>query len=275
MYSLTSAGVLAIDLARHPSGTAVAHAVDRVLALTGDDLQALDVREPAGHDVRERVLSRVQAPRVTTALVDLRAALAQGLPGRGAGDLLLAPLAGALLGGLADLHALVLREEPLVAAAPQARQVALDALTAAWAGRDADLGDLEQLRAPWAAALPGVPPSLPRRPWSDALDAVLDSLPHRSPVQWARSVRAHRRLRHGTRWSELMHDACWAAHRAGRVPDVARAHLAAARALRLSGASTGPESHVHSMLVVAAVQGVCLADVTDTRALLEAWEAGS
>src|SRR5206468_8711660 len=38
VYTLLSASILAIDLARHPSGTAVADTVDRVLALTAQDL---------------------------------------------------------------------------------------------------------------------------------------------------------------------------------------------------------------------------------------------
>jgi hypothetical protein len=72
-----------------------------------------------------------------------------------------------------------------------------------------------------------------------------------------------------------MHAACRAAFEADRLVAVARAQLAAARALRLSGASTGPEAHGIAMAVTAAVQAVCTSDVHDGRWLMSAWEAGS
>ena len=74
-----------------------------------------------------------------------------------------------------------------------------------------------------------------------------------------------------------MHQACRAAYDHGRLTDVARAQLAAARQLRLSGASTGPDTHALAMTVTAAVQATVLADLLVpglTHALLGAWEAG-
>ena len=72
-----------------------------------------------------------------------------------------------------------------------------------------------------------------------------------------------------------MHNACQAAYDAQRLTDVARAQLGAARALRLSGASTGPHAHAIAMAVTAAVQAVCTADLIDTTGLRGAWDAGS
>ncbi|MDP9496347.1 MAG: hypothetical protein M3P46_01530, partial [Actinomycetota bacterium] len=48
MYTLLSAGVLALDLARHPSGAAVADVAERVLALTPDELTDLADAAEAG-----------------------------------------------------------------------------------------------------------------------------------------------------------------------------------------------------------------------------------
>ena len=72
-----------------------------------------------------------------------------------------------------------------------------------------------------------------------------------------------------------MHEACAAVHEDGRVLEVARAQLAASRALRLSGASTGPDAAAHGMVLIAAVQAVCAADLLDTHPLRRAWDAGS
>jgi hypothetical protein len=88
-------------------------------------------------------------------------------------------------------------------------------------------------------------------------------------------VDEHRAQRTAQRWSVAMHEACVAIHADGRVLDVARAQLAASRALRLAGASTGVDAAAHGMILTAAVQAVCAADLLDTRALRRAWDAGA
>ena len=268
MYSLVSASVLAIDLARHPSGTAVADVVDRVLAL-----DELPVATPAADAVRQRVREACAGEqRATSALYDVTRGLSEGLPSVEQTRALATALSASLVGTLDDLLEMLrfeLREQPA-----DAVKVALDAVTAAWAGRSADLHDLAALRAPFAAALPAVPPALPERPWSARLRALLDEVPHRTDEQWARSLAAHRD-RAQPRWSGLVHDACQAAHDAGRVVEVARAQLTAARALRLSRASTSSDPQALAMVVTGAVQGVCTADLLDTSGLLRSWDAGS
>jgi hypothetical protein len=260
VYSLVSAAVLACDLARHPSGAAVADVVDRVLAL-GD----ADLGTPAPADVRERVLASLAgAPRMSRLLDGLTATLAEGLPSRRTSDVLLEAMTETPFGGLEDLHRMLASEG--------AGQVALDAVTVAWAGREADLHDLRQLRAPWVGATDPVPAALPRIP---GLDAILDAIPLRAPEQWQRTADAHGAHRGTLAWSQQMHAACWAAFDADRLVVTARAQLAAARALRLSGASTGPEAHAIAMAVTAAVQATCTGDLLDTRWLLGAWEAGA
>ena len=73
-----------------------------------------------------------------------------------------------------------------------------------------------------------------------------------------------------------MHASCAAAHDAGRVRYVARAQLAAARALATT--HTGVSPYSAGMVLTAAVQATCTADVVNENvisALRAAWEAGS
>lgn len=260
MYSLVSASVLACDLARHPSGAAVADVVDRVLVLGPQDLGT-----PAGAAVRERVLSSVAgAPRMSRLMDGVVLTLAEGLPESSTSAVLLEALTETPLGGLEDLHRMLEFEG--------ACQVALDAVTVAWAGRDADLHDLHELQRPWREAVDPVPPAPPS---FQGLSDLLESVSRRTPSAWTRTVDAHGAHRGSLAWSRAMHEACRAAFEADRLVDVARAQLAAARALRLSGASTGPDAHAVAMAVTAAVQGLCTRDLLDTRWLMGAWEAGS
>jgi hypothetical protein len=262
MYSLLSASVLACDLARHPCGAAVADVVDRVLALSpyGPWIRV----DPAPHAQRARVRSATPVRRFTGITA---AEIEEGTA--------LRTLAGSLLGDLEDLLGLLSREEPLRSAPAGVRQVALDAVTAAWAGRDADLDDLLALRRPWDALIDPVPPALPDRPWTAAVRDLLDEVPHRTDSQWARSAAAHRGGKPANRWSVAMHEACAAVAADGRVLEVARAQLAASRSLRLSRASTGVDPSAVAMVLTAAVQSVSAQDLLDTRALREAWDAGS
>ena len=260
MYSLVSASLLACDLARHPSGAAVADVVDRVLAL-GD----ADLGTEASEDVRARVLSSLAgAPRMSRLMDGVTATLAEGLPDSATSAVLLAALTETPLGGLEDLHDLLRREG--------AGQVALDAVTVAWAGRDANLHDLSELRRPWREAIDPVPPA---PPGFAGLPDLLDDVARRTPDRWRRTAGAHAASRGSRTWSRQMHEACRAAFEADRLVEVARAQLAAARALRLSAASTGPDAHAVAMAVTAAVQGLCTRDLLDTRWLMSAWEAGS
>ena len=268
MYSLVSAGVLACDLARHPSGAAGADGVARGRARAPAALAAPGPAAP--EEVRARVLSACTgSPRAGAVLDRLPAAFADGLPSRRTSEAVLTALTETLVGSLEDLLGMLERELPGV---PQA---ALDAVTVAWAGRVADLQDLARLRAPWAAGVPAVPAALPDTAYGESLRCLLEAVGRRTPQQWQRVVDAHGAHRGTFRWSTAMHRACQAAYDAGRLTDVARAQLAAARALRLSGASTGPDAHAVAMAVTGAVQAVCTADLAPCPDLMSAWEAGS
>jgi hypothetical protein len=277
VYSLVSASVLAIDLARHPSGAAVADVVDRVLALAPHELAAMT--QPASDAPRQRVLDRMAlAPRMSTLMGGVAATVADGLPSSQVNRTILDALNETLLGGLHDLLELLRHEPPLQHAPAAAVQVALDAVTVAWAGREADLEDLAALHGPWVRAISPVPPSLPEAAHTERLRVLLDEIGRRTAKQWQRVADAHGAQRGGLRWSTAMHEACRAAFDHDRLVDVARAQLAAARALRLSGASTGEEAHAIGMAVTAATQATCTADVLEVdvhHALMMAWEAGS
>ncbi len=271
MYSLVSSSLLAIDLARHPRGAAVAYAVDRVLALTPEELRGLT--HPAAKDVRERVEMTAAGPRMSLLLRGVSGTLVLGLPEAAASRTIVQALAETLMGSLTDLHDLLRREKPLCEATPEQAQVALDAVTAAWAGATA-LHDHAALTAAWERAVNPVPPALAGSSYRGELLDVLDEVSRRTPAQWTATARSQQ----GRPWSADMHVACWAAYDSGRLTQVARAQLAAARALRLSGASTGEDAHVTAMAVTAVVQAVCTHDVAPsatTQALRAAWDDGS
>jgi hypothetical protein len=272
VYSLVSSAVLAADLVRHPHASRLADTLDRVLALTHQETCGL--RGPADPEVRRRALDAcTDPPRVSAELGEL---LAEGVP---AGE----PLAGlvtrleeALLGSLDDLHAMVLREEPVRSLPAEARQVVLDALTAAWAGPEVSLRDVRALVSPWEAAIDPLPPALPERPWSRALRDLLEEVPRRTPEQWRTSGGHQRRAGRSLRWSEALHESSKAAWGCGRLHDVARAQLAGTRALAL--AHTGVSPYAAARVLTAAVQAVCTQDVLEPGvrdALWADWEAGS
>ena len=272
MYSLVSSAVLAADLARHPHGSRVADTLDRVLALTPHECSGLVA--PADEQVRRRVLATCRSERAVPALEQVAGALETAAPSATALSGLATRLEGALLGSLEDLHAMVIREDPVAGLPPYAQQVVCDALTAAWAGSEAALRDVLALVAPWEAAVDPVPPALPQRTWTQAVRALLDDVPRRRPGQWQSSVRV-RRARPRQRWSEAMHVSCDAAWRDGRLHDVARAQLAAARALALT--HPGVPRGAAAMVVTAAIQALTTADLVAPNvcaALLAAWEAG-
>jgi hypothetical protein len=232
MYSLASASILAIDLARHPNGAGVADVVDRALALTPEELSRLD--RPTSGALRERLVAGAEEET--------------------------------LCGGLRGVHAMLLAELPLPAA-----ELACDAVTAAWVAPWADAEDVRALRAAWDQALGVVPAVLPESEYREDLLRLLEDVVRRDPRQWSRVAAAHARRRGQLRWSSLMHVSCRAAVEAGREREVARAQLAAARALATAGVGLAAEV---AMAVTAGVQAVCTGDLVDTSELQEAWLAG-
>lgn len=269
MYTLVSAAVLAADVVRHPHTVRLADTLDRVLALTA--LEAAALRDPAPDDVRTRVLQACdRTPRAAEALDHVTAALRE----EGPTSRVAVRLESALLGSLGDVHALLTREAPVQQLPLAARQVVLDAVTGAWAGASAALSDVQALTGPWEAALDPVPPALPDRPWTPQVRDLLEQVPQRTPEQWRASLQRHRAGR-SLRWSDTLHVACRAAWEADRLHDVARAQLAAARALALT--HTGVPPYGAALVLTGAVQAACTADLVEPsvrEGLRAAWEAG-
>ena len=107
---------------------------------------------------------------------------------------------------------------------------------------------------------------------------LLEAVHRRTEQDWRRTVTQHSRRRGSLRWSRAVHASCRAAYDDDRLLEVARAQLAAARALRLSGASAGVDAHAVAMAVTAAVQATCTADLLPPAvldALRTSWEAGT
>lgn len=289
MYTLVSASVLALDLVRHASGAAVADTVDRVLALEPEDVHRLAACA-ADDDVRRQVRARLleagaAEPRMRHLMLGVRRVVEDGLPGASEARTIADVLSETLLGGLGDLLALLGREgvlsDPTLPAAGV--QVALDAVTAAWVGRGeqgAHVADAFVLSAPWHAGAP-LPPPLPEDGYGGAardLRDLLDAVARTTPDRWRLVEQAHHRTADALSWSGAMHEASKAAAEAGRLLPVARAQVAAARALRLSGVSATDAARGGAMAVVAAVQALCVRDVLDPAtgaALTAAWEAGT
>ncbi len=146
---------------------------------------------------------------------------------------------------------------------------------------DVELDDLALLRAPWSAVLGArLPSALPTGAYGGQdrrLGALLEDLARVDADRWERIERASWTERAGLRWSASMHEACRVAHDAGRLVPVARAQLAAARAMRLAGVSTTTNASGAMLAVTAAVQATCVLDRLDdatAATLLAPWGAG-
>ena len=293
MYSLVSASVLAIDLVRHPHGASVADTVDRVLALTPDDLVGLavaidpyDVDEVAAREsARRRLLAAsTDRPRMDDVMRGVRSSVQEGVPTPSKARALAEALSETLLGTLPDLVELLRREQPLADAPADAVQAALDAVIASWTGRGRDqeeLGCAMLLREPWDEALSLVPPPLDAHAYGTqgaAVRELLETVPRMSRPAWQAVEAAHWSERGTLVWSTAMHEASRAAFEGDRLTAVARAHLAAARSVRLAGISTTTAAGGVMMAVAAAVQATCVQDLLDeavAEVLLGPWRVGT
>lgn len=279
MYSTVSAGVLALDLARHPAGGALADLIDRTLVLTPADLVSLG-RAAAGVDrgpARRRLLGVAsQAPRLADGLTDVAARLAAALGSTEASDrhasertateLTATELAGRLVGSLPDLHALLLDESPLAHADTDAIGVVLDAVTAVWLQHDpsAAVSDVRLLGDPWARAIspfPSQTPDVGVAGVTSSLLSLLDAIASTGVEQWLELDQAHEAMYDGLDWSVAMHAGCRAAVESGRTLPVARWLLAAARTAHGTGLSQQGVAPGAMMSIVAAVQATCVRDL--------------
>lgn len=268
MYTLVSAGVLALDLSRHPAGARLADLVDAVLTLDDHTVQALAVAaaDPADRrPARRRLLDLAAAePTAADGLAAVTAGLRSSSPRLPAST----ALGSRLLGRLPHLHALLVQEGPLAHADVDvaATGAALDAVTATWCAPcpDAVLEDLAVLVAPWRAAVPPFPAPLPTAVpdgASAALLDLLDLLAGCTPAQWTALDEAHDASYDGLGWSDAVHAACALSAETDRTFDVARWLLATARTAGTTGHPTDLVAPGAMMSVVAAVQATCVRDL--------------
>lgn len=261
MYTLVSASVLALDLARHPSGAAVADVVDRALVLDAGETCAtgpsvVDL-ERAG--ARERLLIAARrAPRMEAALRAVSASL-----GTRAGAVAAHALRAALVGGLDDLVRLLTAELEERAGHPrEVVDVVVDRAVAAWVQDDdtAYAADAATLTAPWTALVGELPPLPPSSGSGPALLALLEAVARADRTAWSALDAAHTAQHAGLSWSASMHTASRAAVEEDRVVDVARWQLSAVRAIAAAGHGRDGRSPGAAMSVVGGVQALTLRD---------------
>lgn len=272
MYSLVNAPTIGFDLARLPTGAAVATVLLEALALQSPsgvgDLSTFDPE--FGADPRRaaawlEVSSLAPPARLDDALSAFRDVIddADREPGRGHRELepAMAALTTAYFGGLDDLLSL-LRLDILDEAPTHVVAMASDAIAAAYGGRR--LGDEVRglLGAPWIAAtrgLSGVPANL--GPHEAELRRVLDRIPKLTPGEAV--VLAEGAAASESDWGRCMHAAAWAAYLAGRIRPAAATQFQAVRALRAAGIDAGLVARGVWNAITGCLQAIVMHDLLD------------
>jgi hypothetical protein len=260
VYTLISASVLALDLVRHPHGAAVADVVDRALAL-----ERVPPTASAGVDrapVRARLIDLAdRAPTIGEALHSVTLVAGAGLaPGPVAG--VSRALQSALMGRLDDLVALLRTELPARSGIdPEAVDVVVDRVVAAWTASDGEPEDLRVLSEAWDEAFAELPPPPPPSVGTAALLDLLEAVARCDRRSWVALDAVHAAQHRGTSWSELVHDVTRVAVAADRTVDVARWQLSAVRAAVAAGHARTTCAPGAMMSVVGAVQALCVQDL--------------
>ena len=300
MHSLLGAASIALDLARHPAGAAVAETAGRLLVMTPAEVDALSdrVRGAVNARAEDRALLLAEAgrpgsvPDLALVLRGVQGMAEKALPSPEEARVVVRTLDGSLLLRLPDLLRVLAAEGPLTDPRLPADgiQAALDAVAAAWIPSGADPAAVRaatRLAAPWREVVASRHRLSGRLDGLDGLDGLdryacrgtarlLEAAARLDVPGWGRVVRARDAARGSLRWSTAMHEACRTVEDAGRVVQVARAQFAAARVLRRSVVSTSDGARSAAMALTSAVQAECVADLLpgDVRAVLGGpWEA--
>jgi hypothetical protein len=273
VHSLVNAPTIGYDLARLPTGAAVATVLLETLAAAPNEGEFADLSafDPAAADDPRRAAAWLEVSALTpTRKVDEALSAAKQVLDDALATMRLrahelepvaAGLAGAYFGALPDLLRLV-RDDILAAAPAHVVALACDALAAAYGGRDLRDDVRHQLGGPWIAAsrsLPAIPADL--GPFATEVRSVLDRLPLLTAPQVVVLAEAASALEGD--WSRRMHDAAWAAYLSGRLRAAATAQFQAVRGLRAAGVR--PESAARGAwnAVSGCLQGVVLHDMLD------------
>jgi hypothetical protein len=281
LYSLVNASTVGFDLARIPTGAAVATVLLEALAVqspiprsraaglhafaTFDALQAADPRRAAAW----LEVSALAPPRrlddalsvVGQLLDDVASAVdPSGMANRQL-EPVLRDLTTASFGGLDDLLRMV-RADILDESPSHVVALASDALAAAYGGQRLSDEVRSLLTVPWVAAtrsLAPIPADLD--PFTDELRAILDRVATLTEteakvlVDGAASVEAD--------WSARMHAAAWAGYLSGRLRPAATAQFQAVRALRACGVDAAAAARGVWNAISGCLQAVAVHDLLD------------
>jgi hypothetical protein len=281
VYSLVNAPTIGYDLARLPTGAAVATVLLEALAVQGHgDLTAFDpavVADPRRAGAWLGVSALTPSVRLDDALSAVRQVVDEAAASVQAQAQALQPavtrLTTAYFGGLEELLGL-LRLDVLDDAPSHVVAMASDALAAAYGGRRLADDARHLLAGPWIAAartLPPIPTDL--GPFTAEVRTVLDKLPVMTPSHIA--VLADAAAAMESDWSRRMHDAAWAAYLSGRLRPAAAAQFQAVRGLRASGVDPATAARGVWNAVSGCLQAVALHDLLDEvtyGVLVDPWE---
>jgi hypothetical protein len=283
LYSLVNASTVGFDLARLPTGAAVATVLLEALAVqsslgsrgherptlhafaTFDALHAADPRRAAAW----LEVSALAPPRrlddalsVVGQLLDdvATAADPSGIASRQL-EPVLRDLTTASFGGLEDLLRLV-RLDILDESPEHVVSLASDALAAAYGGQRLSEEVRTLFTVPWVSATRGLAP-IPADlgPYPEELRAILDRIATLSEaevkvlVDGAAAVEAD--------WSARMHAAAWAGYLSGRLRPAATAQLQAVRALRACGVDAASAARGVWNSISGCLQAVAVHDILD------------
>jgi len=285
VYSLVNAPTIGYDLARLPTGAAVATVLLEALAIytpSGDqrDLSAFDpasVADPRRAGAWLEVSALTPEVKLDQALAAAKQVVddAEHTMQMRAHVLepVVAGLASSYFGGLDDL--LRFARLDLLADAPiHVVGMASDALAAAYGGRRLPDDARHLLGGPWITAtrnLPAIPADL--GPFGAEVTTVLDALPLLTAPQVVVLAEAAGALEGD--WSRRMHEAAWAAYLSGRLRPAAAAQFQAVRGLRAAGVDAPTAARGVWNAISGCLQAVTLHDLLDEvtyGVLVSAWE---
>jgi hypothetical protein len=273
VYSLVNAPTIGYDLARLPTGAAVATVLLEALAVHGSagELADLSAFDSAGVADPRRAAAWLDVSALTpTVKLDEALSAVKQVVDEAATTLYLrthglepvvAGLTTSYFGDLDDLLRFV-RLEILDAVPSHVTAMASDALAAAYGGRRLADEVRYLLGGPWIAAartLPAIPADL--GPFASDVRTVLDRLPLMTAAQAVVLTEAAAALEGD--WSRRMHDAAWAAYLSGRLRPAATAQFQAVRGLRAGGVDAKTAARGVWNAVSGCLQAVALHDMLD------------
>jgi hypothetical protein len=277
VYSLVNAPTVGFDLARLPTGAAVATILLEALALQGtvdepaldlSGFDALQVTDPQRASAWLEVSALTPPRRLDDALSAVGQLLdeaATAMDGNESATRELEPvlrdLTTASFGSLDDLLRM-LRHDILDESPTHVVALGSDALAAAYGGPRLAEDVRRLLRTPWIAAarrLPPIPADL--GPFGADLHTILARVATLSKDEVGVLVEATGSVE--AEWSSRMHAATWASYLAGRLRPAAAAQFQAVRALRIAGVDAATAASGVWNSVSGCLQAVGVHDLLD------------